>query len=96
VRVKGGTWDDTRPVFVYTTANHIKYVLANGDKGILRALDTPMYVTKVVGSNLYCLDREVKARTIEVDVTEALFKLALEKKDYPEVGTILDSVRRFR
>ena len=85
VRLKGGCWDGNRPIFLYTTLNHVKYLLCNGDKGIVRGLDTPLYVTKVQGNALLCLDREGKMRTIEIDTTEALFKLALERKDYPEV-----------
>jgi coatomer protein complex subunit alpha (xenin) len=85
VRLKGGCWDNNHPIFIYTTLNHVKYALPNGDKGIIRGLDTPIYVTKVQGNSLYCLDREGKTRIVEIDSTEALFKLALEKKDYPEV-----------
>ena len=85
VRVKGGAWDGSKPIFVFTTLNHVKYVLPNGDRGIVRGLDTPVYVTKVHNTSLYCLDREGKTRTIEIDTTEALFKLALERRDYPEV-----------
>ena len=39
----------------------------------------------LVGKSLYCLDREGKMRTLDIDTTEALFKLALERKDYAEV-----------
>jgi len=85
VRVKGGGWDSGKPVFIYTTLNHIKYVLPSGDRGIIRGLESPIYVTKVHGTSLFCLDREGKTRTIEIDSTEAQFKLSLEKKDYPEV-----------
>jgi coatomer subunit alpha len=85
VRLKGGCWDSSKPVFVYTTLNHVKYVLPNGDRGIIRGLDAPVYVTKVQGNSLFCLDREGKMRTMEIDTTEALFKLALERKDYSEV-----------
>ena len=46
IRVKSGAWDDCG-VFVYTTLNHIKYALPNGDSGIIRTLDTPVYLTKV-------------------------------------------------
>ncbi len=42
-------------------------------------------MTKVQGTSLFCLDREGKMRTLEIDITEALFKLALERKDYSEV-----------
>jgi coatomer protein complex subunit alpha (xenin) len=85
VRLKGGGWDATNSFFVYTTLNHVKYVLPNGDRGIIRGLEGPVYTTKVQGNTLYCLDREGKMRTLEIDTTEALFKLALEKKDYAEV-----------
>ena len=46
VRLKGGCWDNTKPVFIYTTLNHVKYLLLNGDRGIVRGLDAPVYVTK--------------------------------------------------
>lgn len=85
VRIKGGTWDGNKPVFIYATLKHIKYVISNGDSGIIRGLEFPVYVTKIHGNSLFCLDREGKMRTLEVDITEAMFKLALERKDYPEV-----------
>jgi coatomer protein complex subunit alpha (xenin) len=85
VRLKGGCWDGHRPIFIYTTLNHVKYLLPNGDRGIIRGLDAPVYCTKVQGNSLFCLDREGKMRTLEIDSTEAQFKLALERRDYPEV-----------
>lgn len=85
VRLKSGAWDAGKPIFIYTTLNHVKYILPNGDKGIIRGLDAPVYATMVGGNNLHCLDREGKTRILEIDTTEALFKLALERKDYPEV-----------
>ena len=45
IRVKSAAWDDYG-VLVYTTLNHIKYALPNGDSGIIRTLDTPVYITK--------------------------------------------------
>ncbi|GJY34709.1 coatomer subunit alpha-1 [Tanacetum coccineum] len=47
IRVKGGAWDDNG-VFIYTTLNHIKYCLPNGDNGIIKTLDVPVYITKVL------------------------------------------------
>jgi hypothetical protein len=44
-------------------------------------LDTPVYLVSVTGNSkanvMVCLDREGKTRRIEIDPTEALFKLAL-------------------
>lgn len=80
-------------MFVYTTVNHVKYRLPNGDGGIVRTLDVPIYLTKVQNQTLFALDREAKARTFPVDETEALFKLALEEKRYGEVMRAVKSSR---
>lgn len=84
IRVKSGAWDDNG-VFVYTTLNHIKYCLPNGDNGIIKTLDVPLYVTRVFGSILFCLDREGKNLQIPLDSTEYLFKLALLKRQFDQV-----------
>jgi len=84
VKIKSGAWDDSG-VFVYTTSNHIKYTLTNGDSGIIRTLDLPIYITRVKGSNVYCLDRECKTKVLNIDPTEFKFKLALVNHRYDEV-----------
>ncbi|GKD34758.1 coatomer subunit alpha-1, partial [Tanacetum coccineum] len=48
IRVKGGAWGDNG-VFIFTTLNHIKYCLPNGDNGIIKTLDVPVYITKLCG-----------------------------------------------
>lgn len=68
IRVKSAAWDDTG-VLVYTTLNHIKYCLPNGDSGIICTLDVPVYITRVAGSSLHCLDRDGKTRQIQVKTT---------------------------
>jgi coatomer subunit alpha len=90
-RVKSGVWDDTG-VFVYTTTSHIKYALPNGDAGIIRTLDQPIYISGVRvaagadgSSRIYCLDREIRNRSVTVDTTEYQFKQALTAKKYSEV-----------
>eukprot|EP00731_Ephydatia_muelleri_P009629 Em0005g215a len=84
VRVKSAAWDEGG-VVVYTTSNHIKYALPNGDHGIIRTLDLPIYITMVKGGNVYCLDRDAKTRVLTVDPTEYKFKLALINRKYEEV-----------
>ncbi|KAG1362151.1 coatomer subunit alpha-1 [Cocos nucifera] len=88
IHVKSGAWDENG-VFVYTTLNHIKYCLPNGDSGIVRTLDVPIYITKVSGSNIYCLDRDGKNRVIPIDATEYIFKLALLRKRYDHVMSMI-------
>lgn len=88
IRVKNGAWDDNG-VFIYTTLNHIKYCLPNGDSGIIRTLDVPIYITKVSGNSVFCLDRDGKNRVISVDATEYIFKLALIRKKYDHVMSMI-------
>ncbi|KAJ6827882.1 coatomer subunit alpha-1-like [Iris pallida] len=90
IRVKSGAWDENG-VFIYTTLNHMKYCLPNGDSGIIRTLDIPIYLTKVSGSNIYCLDRDGKCRVISIDATEYIFKLSLLRKRYDHVMSMIRS-----
>lgn len=90
IRVKSGAWDDYG-VFIYTTLNHIKYALPNGDSGIIRTLETPVYITKVFGSTVYCLDRDGRNRAIAIDCSEYLFKLALIQRKYDQVLAMIKS-----
>lgn len=91
VRVKSGGWDARQRIFIYTTLNLIKYALPNGDSGIIRSLDAPMYITKVHGAQLFCIDRECKTRALAIDTTEARFKLALSEKRYGDVMRMVRS-----
>jgi len=90
IRIKSGAWDDGG-IFVYSTLNHIKYALSQGDNGIIRTLDQPVYLTKVKGKNVHCLDRDGKTRVISIDPMEYRFKLALIKRNYDEVLQIIRS-----
>lgn len=56
------------------------------DHGIIRTLDLPIYVTRVRGNSVYCLDRECRPRVLTIDPTEYRFKLALVNRKYDEVG----------
>lgn len=49
-------------------------------------MDLPIYITRVKGSQVFCLDRECKSRILTVDPTEYKFKLALINHRYEEVS----------
>lgn len=61
------------------------------DKGVIKTLDEPVYLTRVKGKNVHCLDRSAKPRTIVIDPTEYRFKLALLNKNYDEVLRIIQT-----
>lgn len=88
IRIKSAAWDDSG-VLLYSTLNHIKYTLPNGDNGIIRTLEETVYLTRVKGRTVSCLDRQAKPRNLTIDPTEYRFKLALIKRDYAEMLNII-------
>ncbi|KAL4293336.1 Coatomer subunit [Arachis hypogaea] len=74
---------------IYTTLNHIKYCPPDGDSWIIKTLDVPIYITKVVGNTICCLGRDGKTRAIAIDATEYIFKLSLLKKRYDHVMNMI-------
>ncbi|KAK0611187.1 coatomer WD associated region-domain-containing protein [Immersiella caudata] len=90
IRIKSAAWDDAG-VLLYSTLNHVKYTLLNGDNGIVRTLDQTVYLVRVKGRNLYCLDRAAKPKILLIDPTEYRFKLALVKRNYEEMLHIIQN-----
>lgn len=88
IRIKSATWDDAG-VLLYSTLNHIKYTLLNGDNGIVRTLDQTVYLVRVKARTVYCLDRNAKPKILNIDPTEYRFKLALVKRNYEEMLQII-------
>ena len=88
IRIKSACWDDAG-VLLYSTLNHIKYTLMNGDNGIVRTLEHTVYLVRVKGRSVYCLDRAAKPKLLTIDPTEYRFKLALVKRQYDEMLTII-------
>lgn len=84
IRIKSATWDDNG-VLLYSTLNHLKYSLLNGDHGILKTLDKTVYLARVKGSKVYALARGGVVEIIEIDPTEYRFKRALLTKNFNEV-----------
>ncbi|GME90701.1 unnamed protein product [Ambrosiozyma monospora] len=88
IRVKSAAWDETGAL-LYSTLNHIKYVLLNGDHGTIKTLDNTLYLTKIQGKTCYCLTREGTVEAVQIDPTEYRFKKALVNKNFPEVLRII-------
>lgn len=88
IRVKSAAWDETG-VLIYSTLNHIKYVLLNGDTGTLKTLENTIYLTKVIGTHCFSLNRRGQVEDIVIDPTEYRFKKALINKNFKEVLRIV-------
>jgi coatomer protein complex subunit alpha (xenin) len=90
VRVKSAVWTSEN-VLVYATLKHVKYMLPSGDIGVLRSLDEPVYMIKADGDALLCVDRDGNLKSLQIDLTECRFKLALAQGKYKEVMEIIKS-----
>ena len=73
------------------TLSHSRSISMNStsDHGVICTLDNPVYLTRVKGKTVYCLDRSARPRTITFDPTEYRFKLALLKNNYEEMLNII-------
>eukprot|EP00181_Compsopogon_caeruleus_P006723 CAMPEP_0184678970 /NCGR_PEP_ID=MMETSP0312-20130426/1791_1 /TAXON_ID=31354 /ORGANISM="Compsopogon coeruleus, Strain SAG 36.94" /LENGTH=1237 /DNA_ID=CAMNT_0027128113 /DNA_START=458 /DNA_END=4172 /DNA_ORIENTATION=+ len=88
IRVKSAAWDDSG-VLLYTTLNHLKYSLPNGDSGSVKTLELPIYLTRVRGPAVCYLDREGNPGLMPIDPTEFSFKLLLLRKRYDDVKRMI-------
>jgi coatomer protein complex subunit alpha (xenin) len=92
IRIKSAAWDEIG-VLIYSTLNHVKYTLKNGDNGIICTQEQTAYIIKVKGWDLYCLDRSAKPKVVKIDPTEYRFKLALVKRNYEEMFNMIKTSR---
>ncbi|RKP03275.1 hypothetical protein CXG81DRAFT_9724 [Caulochytrium protostelioides] len=92
IKLKSGTWDPSGAL-VYATLNHIKYLLPNGDHGIIKTLEQPIYLLKSDATTILYLDRKPTIQTIRIDPTEYQFKLALTQRRYKTVLELINSNR---
>ena len=90
--IKSGVWTD-EGVFIYSTLNHLKYCLPNGDAGIICTLEHPVYLSCVIGESVFFLDREGKNQMMLINSTEFMFKMALQNRKYDEVRRVMNSGR---
>jgi coatomer protein complex subunit alpha (xenin) len=63
----------------------VRLTALSSDNGILRTLDQPLYLTRVKGKVIHCLDRSARPRQFTIDPTEYRFKLALIRQNFDEV-----------
>lgn len=84
--IRSGFWERENLLF-YTTKNHWKYCLMNGETGVLKTLDEPMHLVKKLDATKFLAFNETK-KVFEVECPEYLdieFKLAVQNKEWKRV-----------
>lgn len=90
--VKSGTWDVSNPlgsIFYYTNSFHLKYLLPQGDSGIICTTSNPLYLVRVKGDLVHVLDRSASVLVLGIDPTECHFKLALQKGNSAQIEHLI-------
>ncbi|KAG0287078.1 hypothetical protein BGZ96_008958 [Linnemannia gamsii] len=84
---KNAAWDESG-ILIYSTLNHVKYALSQGDNGIIRTLDQPIYLTRIKGKNALTKRNYDKAFQIirNSNLVGPSTIVYLQKKGYPEIA----------
>lgn len=88
IRIKSVGWDEAG-VLIFTTFNHLKYSLLNGDSGVLKTLNQTLYVESVRRNSVFCLSRSGNIHVVKIDPSEYRFKRALVTGQFGEVGRLI-------
>lgn len=89
-RIKSACFDENNVLF-YTTHFHIKYALQENLGGIIKSLETPVYLMMVNNATFYLSDSLQNMTTQQFKYTEVRFKISLLNKNYDDVVNILRS-----
>lgn len=87
VNVKSAVWDG--PLLFVTDSNHLKYILPNGEPGIICTIQAPLYLAAVHGDTVIAVDRNIVAHVFRIDPTDFRFRLALLAGDRTVVAQML-------
>ncbi|GAB67477.1 coatomer alpha subunit [Plasmodium cynomolgi strain B] len=91
IRVKSGVWDEeNKNVFIYNTLSHLKYILINGERGLIKCLENPVYLFKIYNNRLFYITRKQEVVSEPLNDTEYLFKLSLANNDEHSAYHYLD------
>lgn len=89
-KIQGSLWNKDN-VLIYTTYNHVKYLMTNGDQGILKSLDSIRYPCQMENDILYCFDTEGKLTQERLDREDYLFKRSIQLMNIKKVKEFIKS-----
>ncbi len=97
IRVKGACWScpvgnsrsntapDRQRVLIYVTLTHVKYLLLDGEVGVLTSINRPVYPVAMVGSKFWYIDRHHHLHSLALDTTIMAFQFAILEKRRDDV-----------
>lgn len=90
ITLKSAVWD-ARGILFFTNSHHLKYLLPNGDVGVICTVQAPLYLIRVKEDCVAAIDRSSMVHYFNIDPTEVLFKLALWQGDQTKVLDMIEN-----
>lgn len=87
-RILHGFWTKDN-FFVYSTYNHLKYLLPNGDRGILRSLPDVQFPVGMIDNTVFTIGIDNLLSKQLVSKSECLFKSSLMQNDIQGVKSFI-------
>ena len=90
--IKSVVWREG--ILVYSTINHLKYALINGESGILKCTEQKVRIVAYEKDEMIVLDSNGKILNLKIDPEEFLLKQALFEKNYERTKACLEGNKR--
>lgn len=74
---------------VYNTYDHLKYLLLNGENGIIKSMDKMVFLLRKEKNNIFTLDFEENLEELETDLTDLELKNSLLMNDLTKVKQLI-------
>jgi coatomer protein complex subunit alpha (xenin) len=87
-RIKSAIWSPDGSFF-YNTHEHIKYILRDGEIGLVRSIDKIIFLAFCLSNKLIVFDVNENFEELELDTSEIEFKNALAKNSIEDIKRIL-------
>lgn len=89
-KIKSLIWNDNNKI-IYNTHEYIKYVLLNGETGIIRSIDKIIFLLAYHSDRIVFFDVNEEFESLDIDTTDIEFKLALQVNDQEKIKSILSN-----
>ena len=74
---------------IYNTHEHLKFLLLNGERGIIKSLDKVVFLLRKEKQNIFTLDFEEQLEELETDLTDLELKNSLLMNDLTKVKQLI-------
>ncbi|KAK1937599.1 WD domain, G-beta repeat domain containing protein [Babesia divergens] len=89
-KIKTAMWYDNTALF-FATSDRMHYIMVNGDSGVLRSLDEPIYMIRIRDNFLYYMQRNHRCYRMSIISDEFSFKMALYQNNMATATRLIES-----